>query len=137
MSYKNRSKIQSRFRLKTIFFYLPSNIANQLNDDIHTYWKEHFSYDAVKMMTNPRLVNVTSDGYTTHGAYYFNIHGNDGFMCDREVDPHIDQHTANLLCQSVNFIKAEEKTSDITGWYTKGNFSHTFCQGINDIQRCL
>ena len=78
------------------------------------------------MMTNPRLVNVTSDGYTTHGAYYFNIHGNDGFMCDREVDPHIDQHTANLLCQSVNFIKAEEKTSDITGWYTKGNFPIPF-----------
>ena len=95
-------------------------IANQLNEDIHTYWKEHFSYDAVKKMTNPRLHNETSDGFTTRGAYYFNIHGNDGFMCDRAVDPHIDQHAANLLCKSLNFVKAEEGKG--IGWFTQGKF---------------
>ena len=69
------------------------------------------------MITNPRFyLNESS----TVGAYYFNVNGNDGFMCDR---PHnnsttITQHAADLLCQSLGFRKAEEGKG--IGWFNQG-----------------
>ena len=67
------------------------------------------------MITNPRLYNERSDGSTTVGAYYFNINGNDGFMCDRHKN--INQHAANLLCKSIGF--SEAKAGNGTGWFQK------------------
>ena len=69
------------------------------------------------MLTNPRLhPNKTS----SVGAYYFNVNGNDGFMCDRRHN--ITQHAADLLCQSLGqFSKA--KTGSGTGWFNRGEFS--------------
>ena len=63
-------------------------------------------------MTNPRLYPKESP---TVGAYFYNVNGNDGFMCDRHN--HINQHTANLLCQSLGF--SEAKTGKGTGWFNK------------------
>ena len=77
-------------------------------------------------MTNIRLYNETTNGSTTSGAYYFNIHGNDGFMCDspQRTDIHLNQHAANLLCQSLGHAKAEEGKG--IGWFNKGERFVTF-----------
>lgn len=64
-------------------------------------------------------MNETSDNNTVSGAYFFNINGNDGFMCDRYNDIH--QHEANLLCQSLGNSKAV--TGNGTGWFMKGELS--------------
>ena len=84
------------------------------------------------MITNPRFLNKTSNENTTTGSYYFNIHGNDGFMCNRTYNDStpeeysgINQHAADLLCQSLGYPQAEEGLNiDGTpkGWYTKGEF---------------
>ena len=93
-------------------------LATLLNVELHAYWRQHFSYDAVKMMTNPRLYPKES---LTVGAYYSNVNGNDGFICDKRDD--INQHTADLLCQSLGFSKAENGKE--TGWFNKSK-SHIF-----------
>ena len=64
------------------------------------------------MMTNPRLILNES---STVGAYFSNVNGNDGFICDKRHD--INQHTADLLCQSLGLSKAE--TGNGTGWFNK------------------
>ena len=68
------------------------------------------------MLTHPRLYPTESP---TVGAYYFNVNGNDGFMCDKRYN--ITQHAADLLCQSLEFSKA--KTGKGTGWFNRGEFS--------------
>lgn len=79
------------------------------------------------MITNPRLYNATSTENTlwdaTVGAYYFNINGIDGFMCNRHQT--IDQHAADLLCQSLGFANAEagfNHGSPHDGWFNKSKF---------------
>ena len=69
------------------------------------------------MMTNPRLYpNETS----TVGAYYFNVNGNDGFMCDNRNN--ITQHAADLLCQSLEQKFSKAKTGKGIGWFNQSKF---------------
>ena len=76
------------------------------------------------MMTNPRLHPKES---STVGAYFSNVNGNDGFICDKRGD--INQHTADLLCQSLGFSKAE--TGNGTGWYKKSKSHILFILSFN------
>ena len=72
------------------------------------------------MMTNPRLYwNETTVGLTV-GAYYFNVNGNDGFMCDRRDN--ITQHAADLLCQSLDQKFSKAKTGKGIGWFNQSKF---------------
>ena len=94
------------------------NLANNLQEDILQYWKEHQGFNAVRLIENPRLLNLTSNDDTVSGVYYFSINGNYGFLCDSSHT--IDQHAANLLCQSLGFSKA--KNGNGAGWFNRGNF---------------
>ena len=85
--------------------------ATKLKEDILTYAREHQSFNSVKLLTDPKLINETSDGNTVTGAYYFNINGKYGFLCDNLKN--LDQHAADLLCQSMEKSKA-------TNWFNQG-----------------
>ena len=76
------------------------------------------------MIKNPRLFRSRIEGNTTVGAYYFDINGNEGFMCDRHMD--INQRTADFLCQTLHFEKAANGTG--TGWFNQSKFNlEQFC----------
>ena len=91
--------------------------ANQLQEDILQYWKEHQGFNAVILTEDPHLRNVTSDDDTVSGVYYFSINGVYGFLCDSSHT--IDQHAANLLCESMGYSRAE--TGNGTGWFNRGS----------------
>ena len=81
------------------------------------YWKEHQGFNAVILTEDPHLRNVTSDDDTVSGVYYFSINGVYGFLCDSSHT--IDQHAANLLCESMGYSRAE--TGNGTGWFNRGS----------------
>lgn len=96
--------------------------ANNLQKDVLTYFGDHLSVNAIRKITNFRLFNETSNNNTVSGAYFVEINGNYGFMCDRSKM--MNQHTANLICQSLGHSKAE--TGEGTGWFQKGKISIRF-----------
>ena len=91
-------------------------LANNLQEDVLTYWREHFSFDAIQLITNTHLEQVTRNNDTTVGVLHININGNDGFMCDKFKS--IDQHAADLLCQSLDFKLGAETG----GWFNRSKF---------------
>merc|ERR1711990_1212821 len=115
--------------------------ANQLQKDILQYWKEHQGFNAVLLIEDPHLRNVTFDDDTVSGVYYFSINGVYGFLCD---SPHtIDQNAANLLCESMGYSRA--KTGNGTGWFNRDpewhadvpiNLAHVDCTDATSITNC-
>ena len=64
------------------------------------------SFDAVQLIEDPSLnYNETFDDDSVMGVYWSKINGNYGFMCNRYHT--INQHAANLLCESVGLRKAK------------------------------
>ena len=90
--------------------------ANNLKKDVLTYFKDHLSVNAIQKITDFRLMNETSTNHTVSGAYFVNINDNYGFMCDRSEM--MNQHTANLICESLGWSRAEPGNG--TGWFQKG-----------------
>ena len=99
--------------------------ANKLEEAILEYWREHQGFNAVRLinLSNPKPSlfprTLKSDNNTVSGAYFFNINGNDGFMCN--LFDTIDQHAADLLCQSLGYSNAEKGNG--TGWFNQGKLS--------------
>ena len=108
---KLKDKIeQLNKRIKSIFS------ANKLEEDVLQYWRNHFSYDAIKQIKDPSLANnYTNDDESITGVYWFSVNQNFGYMCNRYQT--ITQHAANLLCQSVGLSEASSG-----GWFPKGLF---------------
>ena len=88
--------------------------ANNLQEDVLTYFHDHLTVNAIRKITDFDLMNKTATNETVSGAYLVNINGNKGFMCDRSGM--MTPHTANLICQSLGLSKAD-------GWFKKGKYS--------------
>ena len=117
------SYMYSNFGWKTAFNFSKFSpfhffLATKLQEDILTYWREHQGFNAVKLIKDASLYNQKTENNTVSGAYYLNINGNNGFLCDFART--LDQHAANLLCLSSGHSKAVEGNG--TGWFHQGFF---------------
>ena len=80
------------------------------------------SFDAVQLIEDPKLkYNETFDDGSVKGVYWSKINGNYGFMCNKFHT--INQHAANLLCESVGLRKAKTGEGEEGGWFIRGEFS--------------